>query len=96
MDENYIDIDGGTEILSRNGTFLGQHIVSPLKVLVHINAFNFPIWGMLEKLSCSLLAGVPTIIKASASTSFLTQACIKIITESGLLPKASIQFIPEI
>ena len=77
MGENYVDIDGGTEMLSRNGTFLGQHIFSPLKgVAVHINAFNFPIWGMLEKLSCSLLAGVPTIIKASASTSFLTQACI--------------------
>ena len=78
MDENFIGLDGDTEILSKNGTFLGQHILSPLRgVAIHINAFNFPIWGMLEKLSCSILAGVPTIIKASSVTSFLSQACLK-------------------
>ena len=95
MDENFIGLEGDTEILSKNGTFLGQHILSPLRgVAIHINAFNFPIWGMLEKLSCSILAGVPTIIKASSVTSFLSQACLKIITESNILPKGSIQFIP--
>ncbi len=95
MDESFIQIDGEIEIISRKGTFLGQHIFSPLKgVAIHINAFNFPIWGMLEKLSCSILAGVPTIVKASASTSFLAHKCMKIISESNLLPEGAVQFIP--
>ena len=95
MDESFIHLDGDVEIISRKGTFLGQHIFSPLQgVAVHINAFNFPIWGMLEKLSSSILAGVPTIVKPSASTSFLAQECMKIISESNLLPEGALQFIP--
>ena len=95
MDESFIHLDGDVEIISRKGTFLGQHIFSPLQgVAIHINAFNFPIWGMLEKLSSSILAGVPTIVKPSASTSFLAQECMKIISESNLLPEGALQFIP--
>lgn len=95
MDESFIHLDGDIEIISRKGTFLGQHIFSPLQgVAVHINAFNFPVWGMLEKLSSSILAGVPTIVKPSASTSFLAQECMKIISESNLLPEGALQFIP--
>ena len=95
MDESFIHLDGDVEIISRKGTFLGQHIFSPLQgVAVHINAFNFPVWGMLEKLSSSILAGVPTIVKPSASTSFLAQECMKIISESNLLPEGALQFIP--
>jgi oxepin-CoA hydrolase / 3-oxo-5,6-dehydrosuberyl-CoA semialdehyde dehydrogenase len=92
-DENFI-IEGNLEQISRQGTFLGQHILVPLEgVAVHINAFNFPVWGMLEKLAPTLLAGVPAIIKPATSTSYLTEAVFRCIIDSGLLPEGAVQLI---
>ena len=69
MPDSTVYLDGEVEQLSRNGTFMGQHICNPLQgVAVHINAFNFPVWGMLEKLAPTLLAGVPAIVKPATST----------------------------
>ncbi len=85
-------VDGDTAKISTNGTFVGQHIMSPKQgVVVHINAFNFPIWGMLEKLSANLLAGVPAIVKPSEMTSYLTQAMVEDIIASGIVPEGAIQ-----
>ena len=70
-------IDGAMEPLSRGGSFVGQHVFTPLQgVAVHINAFNFPVWGMLEKLGPTLLAGVPAIVKPASATGYLTEACV--------------------
>ncbi|MCF4097410.1 phenylacetic acid degradation bifunctional protein PaaZ [Maritalea mediterranea] len=94
MPDAHIYPDGDLEILSRNGTFLGQHYCTPLLgVAVHINAFNFPVWGMLEKLAPTLLAGVPAIVKPATSTSYVTEACVKMIVESGILPEGAIQLV---
>ncbi|MFT4716793.1 MAG: oxepin-CoA hydrolase/3-oxo-5,6-dehydrosuberyl-CoA semialdehyde dehydrogenase [Paracoccaceae bacterium] len=94
MPDGHIYIDGEVEQLSRGGTFLGQHIcTSLLGVGVQINAFNFPIWGMLEKLAPSLLAGVPTIVKPATATSYLTEACVRMMADSGIFPDGSIQLI---
>ncbi len=85
-------VDGDTAKLGSNGTFVGQHIMSPKQgVVVHINAFNFPIWGMLEKLSANLLAGVPAIVKPSEITSYLTQAMVEDIIASGIVPEGALQ-----
>ena len=85
-------VDGDTAKLGKNGTFVGQHIMSPKQgVVVHINAFNFPIWGMLEKLSANWLAGVPAIVKPSEITSYLTQAMVEDIVASGIVPEGAIQ-----
>ena len=85
-------VDGDTAKISTNGTFVGQHIMSPKQgVVVHINAFNFPIWGMLEKLSANLLSGVPAIVKPSEMTSYLTQAMVEDIIASGIVPEGAIQ-----
>jgi oxepin-CoA hydrolase/3-oxo-5,6-dehydrosuberyl-CoA semialdehyde dehydrogenase len=87
-------IDGPPEGISKAGTFVGRHICVPLEgVAVHINAFNFPCWGMLEKLAPSLLAGVPAIVKPATLTSFLTAAMFRMIVESGILPKGAVQLI---
>jgi oxepin-CoA hydrolase / 3-oxo-5,6-dehydrosuberyl-CoA semialdehyde dehydrogenase len=92
-DETYY-VDGAPEALSKGGTFIGRHICVPMEgVAVQINAFNFPVWGMLEKLSTSFLAGVPTIAKPATVTSFLAEAVAKAMVESGLLPKGTFQFI---
>mgnify|MGYP001030301600 CR=1 FL=1 len=89
-----IYLDGELEQLSRNGTFMGQHICTPLfGAAVHINAYNFPVWGMLEKLAPTLLAGVPAIIKPATTTSYLAEAAFRIMLESGIFPEGSIQFI---
>ena len=94
MPDGHVYLDGELEQLSRNGTFLGQHIALPLHgVAVHINAFNFPVWGMLEKLAPTLLAGVPCIVKPATQTSFLTEACVRIMMDSGLLPEGALQLI---
>jgi oxepin-CoA hydrolase/3-oxo-5,6-dehydrosuberyl-CoA semialdehyde dehydrogenase len=94
MPDAHIYPDGDLEILSRNGTFLGQHYCTPLLgVAVHINAFNFPVWGMLEKLAPTLLAGVPAIVKPATSTSYVTEACVKMMVESGILPEGAIQLV---
>ena len=94
MPDGHIYLDGEVENLSRNGTFLGQHICTPLLgVSVLINAFNFPVWGMLEKLAPSLLAGVPAIVKPATSTAYLTEACMRLMDESGIFPAGSFQLI---
>jgi oxepin-CoA hydrolase/3-oxo-5,6-dehydrosuberyl-CoA semialdehyde dehydrogenase len=87
-------VDGAVEALSKGGTFVGQHICLPLEgAAVHINAFNFPVWGMLEKLAPTLLAGVPAIVKPATSTSYLTEQVFRRIVESGILPDGAIQLI---
>ncbi len=87
-------LDGEAAKLSKENTFIGHHIMVPKHgVAVHINAFNFPIWGMLEKISVNLLAGVPAIVKASELTSFLTQAIVDDIEKSGILPKGALQLV---
>jgi oxepin-CoA hydrolase/3-oxo-5,6-dehydrosuberyl-CoA semialdehyde dehydrogenase len=87
-------IDGDTIKTSREGTFVAQHIMVPRQgIAIHINAFNFPVWGMLEKISVNLLAGMPAVVKASEVTSFLTQAMVKDIIDSGILPEGALQFI---
>jgi len=86
--------DGPPEIISKQGTFLGQHICLPLDgVAVHINAFNFPVWGMLEKLAPTLLAGVPAVIKPATATSYLAARVFEAIIASGILPPGSVQLL---
>ena len=94
MPNDHVYLDGQVEQLSRNGTFVGQHIFTPkLGAAIHINAFNFPCWGMLEKLAPALLAGVPAIIKPASSTAYLTELMVHRMIESGLLPAGSVQLI---
>jgi oxepin-CoA hydrolase/3-oxo-5,6-dehydrosuberyl-CoA semialdehyde dehydrogenase len=92
-DEPFL-VEGNIEALSKTGTFIGQHICVPLEgVAIHINAFNFPCWGMLEKLAPSIVAGVPCIIKPATATSFLTELVVKEIIASNILPEGSLQLI---
>jgi oxepin-CoA hydrolase/3-oxo-5,6-dehydrosuberyl-CoA semialdehyde dehydrogenase len=87
-------VDGDPAALSKNGTFIGHHIMVPRRgVAIHINAFNFPVWGMLEKIAVNLLAGVPAIVKPATITSFLTEAVVEDIIASGILPEGSLQLI---
>ena len=87
-------VDGETVGLSKGGTFVGHHIMVPKAgVVVHINAFNFPIWGMLEKLAVNLLAGMPAVVKPAEQTSYLTQAMVKDIIASGILPEGALQLV---
>jgi oxepin-CoA hydrolase/3-oxo-5,6-dehydrosuberyl-CoA semialdehyde dehydrogenase len=87
-------IDGQMEALSKGGSFVGQHVFTPLQgVAVHINAFNFPVWGMLEKLGPTLLAGVPAIVKPASSTGYLAEAAFRIMIEAGVLPPGALQLI---
>jgi oxepin-CoA hydrolase/3-oxo-5,6-dehydrosuberyl-CoA semialdehyde dehydrogenase len=87
-------IDGAMEPLSKGGTFVGQHVWTPLQgVAVHINAFNFPVWGMLEKLGPTLLAGVPAIVKPASATGYLAEAAFRIMIEAGVLPPGALQLI---
>lgn len=94
LPEAQVYVDGDVEQLSRHGSFLGQHICTPLHgVGVHINAFNFPVWGMLEKLAPTLLAGVPAVVKPASSTAYVTELAVKLMLESGILPKGALQLI---
>lgn len=87
-------VDGDTVKTSKNGTFLGTHICVPKRgVAIHINAFNFPVWGMLEKIAVNLLAGVPAIVKPATVTSFLTENVVRAIIESNILPDGALQLI---
>ena len=87
-------VDGATENLSKGGSFVGRHICVPIEgAAIEINAFNFPVWGMLEKFSTAFLAGVPSIVKPATVTSFLTEAVVKSIVESGILPAGAIQLL---
>lgn len=92
-DEMYA-IDGENIGLSKGGTFAAQHILLPKEgVAVHINAYNFPVWGMLEKIAVNLLAGVAALVKPATVTSFLTQAVVKEIINSGILPEGALQLV---
>jgi oxepin-CoA hydrolase / 3-oxo-5,6-dehydrosuberyl-CoA semialdehyde dehydrogenase len=87
-------LDGAPEQLGRDGQFMGRHICTPLQgVAVHINAFNFPVWGMLEKLAPTLLAGVPAIVKPATATCYVTEHCVRLMLDSGLLPKGALQLV---
>ncbi len=87
-------VDGAAEVLSKDGSFLGQHIYTRLPgVAVQINAFNFPVWGMLEKFAPAFLAGVPTIVKPATPTVYLAEAAVRLMVESGILPDGSLQLI---
>jgi oxepin-CoA hydrolase/3-oxo-5,6-dehydrosuberyl-CoA semialdehyde dehydrogenase len=87
-------LEGDMVKLSKNGTFIGHHICVPREgVAIHINAFNFPVWGMLEKIAVNLMAGVPAVVKPATITSFLTEAVVKEIVASGILPEGSLQLI---
>jgi len=87
-------VEGPQEVLSKGGTFAGRHICVPLEgVAIHINAFNFPCWGMLEKMAPALLAGVPCIVKPATATSYLTELMFREMIASGILPEGAIQLI---
>jgi oxepin-CoA hydrolase/3-oxo-5,6-dehydrosuberyl-CoA semialdehyde dehydrogenase len=87
-------LDGALEPLGRSGQFAGQHIMTPLRgVAVQVNAFNFPVWGPLEKLAPAFLAGVPSLIKPASQTAYLTERLVELIVASGLLPAGSVQLI---
>ncbi len=86
--------DGDVQSLSRDGSFVARHInVSRTGVAVQINAFNFPVWGMLEKFASAFLAGVPTIAKPATPTAYVAEAAARTILDSGLLPEGSLQFV---
>ncbi len=94
MPNDKVYLDGAYEPLSKEGTFVGQHVFTPrLGAAVHINAFNFPCWGMLEKLAPAILAGVPCIVKPASSTAYLTELVVRRMVESGILPEGSVQLI---
>lgn len=94
MPDAQVYLDGNVEQLSRDGTFLGQHICTPLRgTAVHINAFNFPVWGMLEKFAPAILAGVPCIVKPATTTCYVTEACVRLMVDSGILPDGALQMI---
>jgi len=86
--------DGEGLSLGKGGTFMAQHILVPKEgVAIHINAFNFPVWGMLEKIAVNLLAGVPAVVKPASLTSYLTEAVVREIIASGILPPGALQLI---
>ncbi|HWU21599.1 MAG TPA: phenylacetic acid degradation bifunctional protein PaaZ, partial [Nocardioides sp.] len=87
-------LDGAVEPLGKGGTFAGQHVyTSRPGVAVQINAFNFPVWGMLEKLAPALLAGLPSIVKPASQTAYLTEAVVRRIIDSGILPDGALQLV---
>jgi oxepin-CoA hydrolase/3-oxo-5,6-dehydrosuberyl-CoA semialdehyde dehydrogenase len=87
-------LDGEAEVLGKAGSFVGQHVYTSLQgVALHINAFNFPVWGMLEKLAPTLLAGVPAIVKPASATAYLAEACFRIMIEADLLPPGAVQLV---
>ena len=94
LPDSRVYVDGAAEALSKGGTFIGQHICTPLEgAAVHINAFNFPVWGMLEKLAPTLIAGVPAIVKPATATAYLTELVVRRIVESGILPAGALQLL---
>jgi oxepin-CoA hydrolase/3-oxo-5,6-dehydrosuberyl-CoA semialdehyde dehydrogenase len=87
-------VDGPVEPLGRAGTFLGQHVLTSLHgAALQVNAYNFPVWGMLEKLAPAFLAGVPSVVKPASQTAFVTEACVRMVLDSGLLPEGSLQLL---
>lgn len=87
-------LEGNPESLSKNGTFMGHHVCVPLEgAAVHINAFNFPVWGMLEKLAPTFLAGMPAIVKPASLTAYLTELTVREMIDSKILPEGALQLI---
>ncbi|GAA1848008.1 phenylacetic acid degradation bifunctional protein PaaZ [Myceligenerans crystallogenes] len=87
-------LDGPPELLSKDGSFLGRHVYTRLPgVAVQVNAFNFPVWGPLEKFAPAFLAGVPTVVKPATPTAYLTEAWVRILVDAGLLPDGSLQLV---
>lgn len=94
LPDAHVLLDGQLEGLSKTGTFVGQHIFTPLQgAAVHINAFNFPVWGMLEKIAPTLLAGVPSIVKPASATAYLAEAAFRVMIDAQILPPGAIQLI---
>jgi oxepin-CoA hydrolase / 3-oxo-5,6-dehydrosuberyl-CoA semialdehyde dehydrogenase len=94
LPEGNVLAEGEAEPLGKGGTFAGQHLLTPLHgVAVQINAFNFPVWGMLEKLAPALIAGVPSIVKPATQTAYVTEHAVRIMAESGLLPDGALQLV---
>ena len=94
LPDDTILIDGAVEPIGKRGTFIGQHVYTSLQgVALHINAFNFPVWGMLEKLGPTLLAGVPAIVKPASSTGYVAEAAVRIMLDAGVLPRGALQLI---
>ena len=87
-------LDGPVEPLSKDGSFLGRHVYTRLPgVAVQINAFNFPMWGALEKFAPAFLAGVPSLVKPATPTAYVAEAWVRILVETGLLPEGSLQLV---
>ncbi len=87
-------VDGKAENLSKKGSFIGHHIVVPKEgIAIHINAFNFPCWGMLEKIAVNILAGMPALVKPATATSYLTEVMVREIATSGILPPGALQLV---
>src|SRR5699024_5370436 len=94
MPNSHVGTDANPEGLPQAGSFLGRHIYTTIPgIAVQINAFNFPVWGMLEKFAPSFIAGVPSIVKPATPTGFVTQALVRLMLESGILPEGSLQLI---
>ncbi len=94
LPDDKLILDGDLEQFGKAGIFQGQHVyTSKQGVAVHINAFNFPVWGMLEKLAPSLLAGVPSIVKPATVSCYLTEACVRLMIDSGILPEGAVQLV---
>lgn len=94
LPDDFLFVDGPVEQISREGTFLAQHVFTPLRgFALHINAFNFPVWGMLEKLGVALIAGVPAIVKPATATAYLAEAAFRILIETGKVPPGALQLV---
>lgn len=94
LPDDVVLIDGDMEPIGKRGTFVGQHVYTSLQgAAVHINAFNFPIWGMLEKLGPTLIAGIPAIVKPASPGAFLAEAAFRIMIEADVLPPGALQLI---
>jgi oxepin-CoA hydrolase/3-oxo-5,6-dehydrosuberyl-CoA semialdehyde dehydrogenase len=94
LPEGRVLLEGDVEPLSKGGTFAGRHVLTPLRgVAVQINAFNFPVWGMLEKLAPAVLAGVPSIVKPASQTAYVTELVARRMVDSGLLPEGAFQLL---
>ncbi|WP_343343008.1 phenylacetic acid degradation bifunctional protein PaaZ [Sphingomicrobium sp. XHP0239] len=94
LPDAHVMLEGEQEALAKDPGFVGQHIMTPKQgAAVHINAFNFPVWGMLEKVAPTLLAGMPCIVKPATATSYLAEAAFRIMIETGVLPEGAVQLI---
>ena len=93
LPDAHLLVEGGRELISK-GNFAGQHILTPLRgAALHINAYNFPVWGMLEKLGPTLLAGVPAIVKPATAGAYLAEAAFRILIDSGVMPPGALQLL---